>query len=388
MKKIKLLILLFIALFAFPVYASTFETTYDIDTEIDGNKVYLKLGIKEQYMQAVSGVIKYDASKVKLVNAVGINGFTVTTSDKEETEGKFHIVKYEADTSEDTRDTGFMELTFTITDSFRVGKTADIFFTDYEIANSSLKKYRDEGVLLTLDRAESKLMLFNQEDYDDSLRTRLWFMNHLYIFIIVALLIIGGIVAILMSPSKRKVESREDNIRDLKKNGSKNNENMTNFVGKMDHFEQAETFVDTPFKDSEAKFVEEKAKVEDPLANLKDDGIEELKDEELAFFNPDLDSIGEDDHNDTNITSFILVLLLASAVLFTGVGHASSDDIYNIRDCIVGNNKYRRDYDLNEDKKVDVLDVVYWHRNNIVLTEENNNSVSDVIADNSVDIED
>ena len=237
MKKIKLLILLFIALFAFPVYASTFETTYDIDTEIDGNKVYLKLGIKEQYMQAVSGVIKYDASKVKLVNAVGINGFTVTTSDKEETEGKFHIVKYEADTSEDTRDTGFMELTFTITDSFRVGKTADIFFTDYEIANSSLKKYRDEGVLLTLDRAESKLMLFNQEDYDDSLRTRLWFMNHLYIFIIVALLIIGGIVAILMSPSKRKVESREDNIRDLKKNGSKNNENMTNFVGKMDHFE-------------------------------------------------------------------------------------------------------------------------------------------------------
>ena len=387
MKKIKLLIVLFVALFAFPVYAATFEPSFDIDTEIDGDKIYLKLGINEQYMQAVTGYIKYDSSKIKLTNVVGLNGYTAIVSDKEEKDGKFNIVKYEADSDQDNKDISFMELTFTIDKSFKVGKTADIFFYDYEIGTSELKKYRDEGVLMTLNRVESKMVLYNLEENNDELRTRLWFINHLYLFIIIVLLIIGGVVAILVSPSKRKVESRQDNIRDSKKNGLRN-DNVKSFAAKEEYVKEGEYVVDTPFKDSESKFKEEKREEEDPLSNLRSD-VEKLPEDEPVLFNPELDNVKIDEHYDDKISSIVIVLIIASLAMFMGVAHASEDEMYDIRECVVGNKKYSKDYDLNKDHKCDVLDLVLARRQ--YMTMDVNNDTDPVYTPindaNGVDID-
>ena len=386
MKKLRILLVLMIAFIVSPVYAATFEPSFDIDTEIDGDKIYLKLGIGEQYMQAVTGYIKYDASKIKLTNVVGINGYTATVSDKEEKDGKFNIIKYEADSDEDHKDENFMELTFTIDKSFKVGKTADIFFYDYEIGTSGLKKYRDEGVLMTLNRVENKMVLYNLEENNDELRTRLWFINHLYIFIIIVLIIIGGIVAILVAPSKRKVESRQDNIRESKKNGLRN-DNVKNFAAKEEYVKEGAYVVDSPFKDSESKFKEEKKEEEDPLSNLRSD-VETLPEEEPVLFDPELDNVKIEEHYDDKITSIVLVLIIASVAMFMGVAHASFDEMYELRDCVVGNTKYSKEYDLNKDHKCDVLDLVLGRR--IYMTMEYNPDTEPVYTPindgNSVDI--
>ena len=88
-----------------------------------------------------------------------------------------------------------------------------------------------------------------------------------------------------------------------------------------------------------------------------DDLIQEVNDnpENLTLFQPTNFEEKKEEVIDT--LSFILVFFLAS-FLFTPFVKAAEIDPNMIRECIVGNIPYSKDYDLNDDYKVDVIDIL------------------------------
>lgn len=393
MKKILIFLLGVISILITPVYARTFNPTYEIDTQIyNGDTVYIKLGIRDQNMQAVSGTLSYDSDKLTFVRATGLNSYEIDYG-KELSEDKYKTFKFVADSNIGNDNIEFMELSFKITSDFDIHDTADIFFYNYEIASSDLKKYRDNGKIMTLDREEKDLMLFNLEEIDSSTKSKYWMKKHKTLIISVILVVIAVIIAFFLIPSKRKKESREENMRKQKRPENYDRENISSFVSRIEKNVTEETIVESPFKNSESRYNEEKKVDEDPLENLKEEGIEELKDEDLIQIKPiDFDSTS----NDSTIDKLPIILLILLLSSFSSIGFVKADNstdiLYEIRERVIGESKYNNDYDLNDDKKIDVLDLVLQRRSEDIENKDVSNidSEADIsnLDDNNVSIVD
>lgn len=385
MKKVMLLIISILLISVFPVYASSFQSMYEIDTEIyDGDTVYVRLGIKEKNMQAVSGTISYDSEMIKLERAIGLNGYDVDYG-QEASEKMYKTFKFVADSSEAKENVYFMELCFKMTKEFDVHDTADIFFYNYEIGTSDLKKYRSNGKLMTLAREEKDMMLFNLEEIDSSLQRRYWLKEHKVLIISIVVIIIGGIVSIFLIPSKVKKESREDKIRNQNKAENYDRSKISSFVSKVDRSNVEETIIESPFANSSSKYKSDTKKEEDPFENLKEDGIKEIEDENLI----QISTVNFEEKDDIEKLPIIITLLLVASFAFIGIAKAEdySDNLYNIRECIIGESKYNKEYDLDNNNKIDVLDLILERKKQVDEEKIENENQSDTIDDIKINIE-
>lgn len=220
MKIKKYLVVFLISLFCFcnvvNAESSNFEPFLTMATDITENQIKIALGFEGEEIMTIKETLTYDSNKLTLVEVQALDNFTVTTS-PEKKDGKYRTVDILADSDYSFSESNYAILIFEVKGSFKKKNKSDIFLYDYTASGPEKIKYRSKGFISTLNRVSLSEMNFVLENITSSTKTKYWIINHIYIFVIIAFIIVGAVVTILLLPSKRKNEVREKSTEDLLK---------------------------------------------------------------------------------------------------------------------------------------------------------------------------
>lgn len=220
MKIIKYLFVVFISLLCFNTYvyaeSSNFEPFVTMATDITENQIKVALGFDGEEIMTIKETLTYDSNKLTLVEVTALDNFTVTTS-PEKKEGKYRTIEILADSDYSFNESNYAILVFEVKPAFKKKNKSEIFLYDYTASGPEKIKYRSKGLISTLNRVSISEMNFVLDNITDSTKTKYWFINHIYLFVIIGLIIVAAVVLILLLPSKRKKEVREKTTEDLLK---------------------------------------------------------------------------------------------------------------------------------------------------------------------------
>lgn len=217
-KKYLFIIVSMLLCFNMNVFAesSKFEPFLTMPTDITENQVRVALGFAGEEIMTIKETLTYDSNKLTLVEVQALDNFNVTTS-PEKKNGKYRTLEILADSDYSFNESNYAILVFEVKASFKKKNKSDIFLYDYTASGPDKIKYRSKGVISTLNRVSASEMNFVLDDITDSTKTKYWVLNHIYVFVIIGLIIVGAVVLIFLLPSKRKKEVREKSTEDLLK---------------------------------------------------------------------------------------------------------------------------------------------------------------------------
>lgn len=361
------------------VYAasSKFEPLISLEEEIIDDQVFVIVGYEGENVLALTQEISYENKYLDFVSVSPLADFDVTKGIKKD-EGTFSTVKILADSSNKVyNDVKYAILVFNVKDAFKVGKSTTVFLYNYDSIGPNKDKYRHRGFEISIKRSGKNEVMFLKNLIDDSTKTRLWFREHLIIFIIVFVVIILVILFIFLIPSKTKVENRGKDIK-KKIEKSANDSNSTIAPIKLDadliaslgeekkEVDMSEAIEVTdmkPFGEAIGKFDKEApgSKLIDANADvfsINNSGIKDLEtpttEDGVEIFDEE-EKNSDDDHIDT-LGLFIIVLI--TSTLFIGTVKAIEYNVSELKENIVNNLSYKKELDYNDDGKIDLADLL------------------------------
>lgn len=232
MKNVRMLFIILISLFigVIPVFAasSKFEATINMTPEITENQINLVLGFRGEEAMAVSETITYDSTRVTLLDIISIDNFTVTKG-VESIDGKWHTIKFLADSMYSFTDTNYAIAVFEVKDNFKIGKDSDIFLYNVEASGPAKTKFRYRGDYVSLNRDSQTTMYLDIEPIKDGTKINYYLKKYLLIGIVSVIAILAVIILIIIIlPTRRKKENRNKEVENSIKqeNYNPNNNNM------------------------------------------------------------------------------------------------------------------------------------------------------------------
>lgn len=345
--------------------SSKFEPVLDLETEIIDDQLFIILGYRGESILALTQEIGYQNDYLELNQVTELSDFKITQS-KAKYDGSYTMVKILADSDTVFDDVKFAILTFDLKDKFKVGSSTTIFLYNYDAVGPKKDKYRHKGYELEVKREASDEAMFLKRGIDENTKTKFWFFEHIYLFIFIFLGIVMVIIFIFLIPSKRKTENRSKEIKktiDNKKNTIapiKLDVDMIASLGEekkeVDMSEAIEVSDVKPFGDSKSRFDSE-ALGTDPDMSVSADvfameatGMKDIEDED------EVEKLDNDDNDIDRLGVFILLLIGSGAMIMSV--HATEYDIDGLKNNIVNDLKYEAKYDYNNDKKIDLLDLL------------------------------
>ncbi len=345
--------------------SSKFEPILDLETEIIDDQLFVILGYRGESILALTQEIGYQNDYLELNQVTELSDFKITQS-KAKYDGSYTMVKILADSDKVYDDVKFAILTFDLKDKFKVGSSTTIFLYNYDAVGPKKDKYRHKGYELEVKREASDEAMFLKRGIDENTKTKFWFFEHIYLFIFIFLGIVMVIIFIFLIPSKRKTENRSKEIKktiDNKKNTIapiKLDVDMIASLGEekkeVDMSEAIEVSDVKPFGDSKSRFDSE-ALGTDPDMSVSADvfameatRMKDIEDED------EVEKLDNDDNDIDRLGVFILLLIGSGAMIMSV--HATEYDIDGLKNNIVNDLKYEAKYDYNNDKKIDLLDLL------------------------------
>ena len=345
--------------------SSKFEPILDLETEIIDDQLFVILGYRGESILALTQEIGYQNDYLELNQVTELSDFKITQS-KAKYDGSYTMVKILADSDKVYDDVKFAILTFDLKDKFKVGSSTTIFLYNYDAVGPKKDKYRHKGYELEVKREASDEAMFLKRGIDENTKTEFWFFEHIYLFIFIFLGIVMVIIFIFLIPSKRKTENRSKEIKktiDNKKNTIapiKLDVDMIASLGEekkeVDMSEAIEVSDVKPFGDSKSRFDSE-ALGTDPDMSVSADvfameatRMKDIEDED------EVEKLDNDDNDIDRLGVFILLLIGSGAMIMSV--HATEYDIDGLKNNIVNDLKYEAKYDYNNDKKIDLLDLL------------------------------
>ena len=215
MKKIKYLVISFVFFFAFSfsvlAESSNFEPFMGMNADVTEDEVRITLGFTGEELMSIQQTLTYDSNYLSFVSVEELDNFNVTTS-LEEDNGKYRTLNFLVDSDYSFNESYYCEVVFQVKDKFKKNKKTDIFFYNYMAAGPEKVKYRNSGYIVTLTRENASEVSYYLNYFNKNTKTKYWFINHLYLFIIIGIVIIGVVLLIVLLPSRRKKEKRDETV--------------------------------------------------------------------------------------------------------------------------------------------------------------------------------
>lgn len=279
----KYFLILVLTLFSFCMSVSAesanFEPFISMQPDITENQIRVALGFDGEDIMAIKETLTYDANKLTLVEVQALDNFIVTTS-PEKVDGKYHTLDILVDSDYSFNESNYAILVFDVKNTFKKGNKTDLFLYNYTASGPEKIKFRSKGLISTLNRVSVSEMNFVLENITDSTKTKYWFLNHIYIFVIIGLIIVGAVVIILLLPSSRKKEAREKATSDLLKpeNYDPNSAGVKIDKAAIDNIGKVEKPIDM----TQAIIVDENVKPFGDIVGKFDDTVNEVKAEKTV----------------------------------------------------------------------------------------------------------
>lgn len=379
MKIIKRIILILMIVFIYndTVFASAFEPTINMDTEINDGYISIVLGFKGTEVMALTNNLVFDEKLLVLEDITALEDFVVTRGDNIQ-EKKYTSVKILADSDYAFLDTNYAVVTFKLTDNFKIKDKTRIFFENYEVTGLDKIKKRDKGFLLTVTRDSKSSVLFLMGDITDRTNLELWFEDNILKIGLIILGVLAIFIIIINLPKKKKGVSPEKKINEQIKTVYQVETPSEQIKFNQSEIKEAEIFeekVIDPFnmklsENQQNETIKETIKEEQTV----DPGFVELEDEEkksddLVIFQPVFEDGEKDDDHNIEVLSIIIIALLTLS--FSKI-NVFANDFVEVRNCIVGISSVGDTTDLNKDRICDVLDILETKNlENVVINTEN-----------------
>ena len=223
MKKIKYIIvfafLLFISLT--PVFASSFQPKAALNEMYDGSgSFYVKLWFEGISANEVENYIQYDPTLFE-INLHNSEHFEVSEVYSEK-EGKYKKLSINAKAEDDYKDDIYAIVEFKLKSSFSIGDTTHVVLGDYITNSLEGKKYKNNGLMLTINYHSLKDIYFISEIRTDATDNKMWLNDRLYLILFIVVIIITLIVVFLIMPANT---TYGNNSRRMKKSIKANKKN-------------------------------------------------------------------------------------------------------------------------------------------------------------------
>lgn len=229
MKKVKyiLILTLFFFISIVNVSASSFQPRASLYDSYDGTgKVYIGLWYEGPALNEITNTFKYDATLFNVENVTS-DDFEVDTS-IEEREGKYKIVTITAKADSDYENAYYAVVELGLKRSFRIGDTSFITLTNYYAGTSEGLKYKNEGLVLTINYHSLNDIYLIAEEKTSWTDFEMWINDRLYMFLFCVVIIIGLIILFLITPHNFIATNRRRRVKGKIK-GNKFNENISAF---------------------------------------------------------------------------------------------------------------------------------------------------------------
>ncbi|MCH5167315.1 MAG: hypothetical protein J1F35_05420 [Erysipelotrichales bacterium] len=210
------MIFMFVLTFGVKADSAHFEPFVEMYTDITENQIRMTLGFSGEEIMTIKGTVSYDPSKLTLADVEELDNFTVTTS-LEDDENGYRTFSILADSDYSFNESYYATLVFDVNPGFKNKKKSDIFFYDFTAGGPEKIKFRSSGFITTLNRISISEMNYVLNTIDKNTKTKYWFTNHFYLFVIGFLVIVMIVVIIFLIPSRRKKEKRDQNAQDSTK---------------------------------------------------------------------------------------------------------------------------------------------------------------------------
>ncbi len=280
-KKYFLILVLTLFSFCMSVCAESanFEPFISMQPDITENQIRVALGFDGEDIMAIKETLTYDANKLTLVEVQALDNFIVTTS-PEKVDGKYRTLDILVDSDYSFKESNYAILVFEVKNTFKKRNKTDLFLYNYTASGPEKIKFRSKGLISTLNRVSVSEMNFVLENITDSTKTKYWFLNHIYIFVIIGLIVVGAVVIILLLPSSRKKEAREKAASDLLKpeNYDPNSAGVKIDKAAIDNIGKVEKPIDM----TQAIIVDENVKPFGDIVGKFDDTVNEVKAEKTV----------------------------------------------------------------------------------------------------------
>lgn len=192
--------------------SSKFDPTINLEPDIVNNQITLILGFQGEEVMATSHKVSWDSRYLTFVDIIPLEGFNVTKSNIIE-DAEYRTLNILADSDYSFLDTNYAVIIFSISDEFKVGTKTDLIWYEYESAGVEVYKYRHKGYIMTLNRESRDKMVYLEAPIDDSTKIDYWFRENWLLVAVGVLALVAVLVIIMVWPTKRKKEKREQNVR-------------------------------------------------------------------------------------------------------------------------------------------------------------------------------
>lgn len=215
MKSIRLMIFSIMSFFMFILSvhaeATNFAPMISMDPDIKDGQVNVVLGFTGEEAMIINHIFSYDASKLKMVSVSAMDNFNVEVTD-EYIDEKYRTISILADSDYSFNEVEYCVVTFEVLPEFKRKRTADIFVYNFEGIGPKFNKSRNFGQIMTMVRESPQEMYYTLNDITDKTKIEYWFKKY-YMFLILGVVAVIGVFSIIMLiPSKRKQEQRDDDV--------------------------------------------------------------------------------------------------------------------------------------------------------------------------------
>ena len=183
--------------------STNFQPTYEVDTEIKDNYLYIMLGYEGDDIENINQIISYKTNSIELTSIDAMNGYTIQKQESS-IDGAYTSIELSIENSELATNKNYAIL------EFKVDKTkyTDLFF--YNIDGLNIKsKFRNNGNILSL-RKDNDLMITTKKDITSSTKTQYFFINNMNIFIIIGVCLFICLMVFINLPNKKKNTNEEE----------------------------------------------------------------------------------------------------------------------------------------------------------------------------------
>lgn len=183
--------------------STNFQPTYEVDTEIKDNYLYIMLGYEGDDIESIDEVIAFKTGTIELTSIDAMNGYSVKKQELTK-DGKYTKINLSIENAELATNKNYAILEFKVDNT----KYTDLFF--YNIDGLNIKsKFRNNGNILAL-RKDNDLMITTKKDITSSTRTQYFFINNMNIFIIIGVCLFICLMVFINLPNKKKKTNDEE----------------------------------------------------------------------------------------------------------------------------------------------------------------------------------
>ena len=183
--------------------STNFQPTYEVDTEIKDNYLYIMLGYEGDDIENIDETIAFKTGTIELTSIDAMNGYSVKKQELTK-DGKYTKINLSIENAELATNKNYAILEFKVNNT----KYTDLFF--YNIDGLNIKsKFRNNGNILAL-RKDNDLMITTKKDITSSTKTQYFFINNMNIFIIIGVCLFICLMVFINLPSKKKKTNDEE----------------------------------------------------------------------------------------------------------------------------------------------------------------------------------